>query len=50
MRGFDSKWRDVPHYIIGITKDNWEDFRRDYTLIDNSATWKQILLQTGSHS
>jgi len=25
MRGFDPKWRDVPHYIIGITKDIWED-------------------------
>ncbi|MFZ7091290.1 nuclear transport factor 2 family protein [Primorskyibacter sp. 2E233] len=25
MRGFDPKWCDVPHYIIGITKQIWED-------------------------
>ncbi len=25
MRGFDPKWQDVPHFIIGITKDIWED-------------------------
>jgi hypothetical protein len=25
MRGFDSKWRDVPDFIIGITKKIWED-------------------------
>ncbi|SHE40526.1 SnoaL-like polyketide cyclase [Litoreibacter ascidiaceicola] len=25
MRGFDSKWRDVPDFIIGITKEIWED-------------------------
>jgi predicted ester cyclase len=25
MNGFDPKWRDVPHYIIGITKEIWED-------------------------
>jgi len=25
MRGFDPKWHDVPHYIIGITKQIWED-------------------------
>ncbi|WP_238365871.1 nuclear transport factor 2 family protein [Mesobacterium pallidum] len=25
MRGFDEKWRDVPHFIIGITKEIWED-------------------------
>ncbi|MGR3570448.1 nuclear transport factor 2 family protein [Brevirhabdus sp.] len=25
MRGFDPKWQDVPHYIIGITKQIWED-------------------------
>ena len=27
MRGFDPKWQDVPHYIIGITKEIWEDRR-----------------------
>ncbi len=25
MNGFDPKWRDVPHYIIGITRQIWED-------------------------
>lgn len=25
MRGFDPKWRDLPDFIIGITKEIWED-------------------------
>lgn len=25
MLGFDPKWRDVPHFIIGITQEIWED-------------------------
>lgn len=25
MRGFDPKWQDVPHFIIGITREIWED-------------------------
>ncbi|AHM05827.1 hypothetical protein roselon_03580 [Roseibacterium elongatum DSM 19469] len=25
MKGFDPKFRDFPHYIIGITKEIWED-------------------------
>jgi SnoaL-like domain len=25
MKGFDPKWRDLPDYIIGITKEIWED-------------------------
>jgi len=25
MRGFDPKWRDVPDFINGITKEIWED-------------------------
>ncbi|MEM9247635.1 MAG: nuclear transport factor 2 family protein [Pseudomonadota bacterium] len=25
MRGFDNKWRDFPDYILGITKEIWED-------------------------
>ena len=25
MKGFAEKWRDVPHFIIGITKEIWED-------------------------
>jgi hypothetical protein len=27
MRGFDPKWRDVPHFINGITHDIWEGRR-----------------------
>ncbi|MBX2824404.1 MAG: ester cyclase [Gammaproteobacteria bacterium] len=25
MKGFDSKWQDLPHYILGITREIWED-------------------------
>jgi predicted ester cyclase len=25
MRGFDPKWKDLPDYIIGITREIWED-------------------------
>ena len=25
MKGFDAKFRDFPDYIIGITKEIWED-------------------------
>jgi len=25
MSGFDPEWKDLPHYIIGITKRLWED-------------------------
>jgi len=25
MKGFDPRWRDVPDFIIGITKEIWED-------------------------
>ena len=25
MKGFSNRWRDVPDYIIGITKEIWED-------------------------
>jgi predicted ester cyclase len=25
MRGFDNRWKDFPDYIIGITKEIWED-------------------------
>ena len=24
MQGFDDRWRDLPDYIIGITRDIWE--------------------------
>lgn len=27
LRGFDPKWRDVPHYINGITSEIWEERR-----------------------
>lgn len=27
MKGFDPKWKDFPDYIIGITKEIWEDRR-----------------------
>ena len=27
MKGFDPKWRDVPHFIIGITREIWEERR-----------------------
>jgi len=25
MKGFDARWKDFPEYIIGITKEIWED-------------------------
>ena len=25
MKGFDPRWSDLPHYILGITKEIWED-------------------------
>jgi hypothetical protein len=25
LTGFDPRWRDVPHYILGITREIWED-------------------------
>jgi len=25
MRGFDNRWKDFPDYILGITKEIWED-------------------------
>src|SRR6056297_477907 len=25
MKGFSNRWDDFPHYIIGITKEIWED-------------------------
>ena len=27
MKGFDAKWRDVPHFINGITHEIWEERR-----------------------
>ncbi len=31
MKGFNPKWKDLPHYIIDITKEIWED-RNVHTL------------------
>jgi hypothetical protein len=31
MKGFDPRWKDLPDYIIGITKEIWED-RNVHTL------------------
>lgn len=25
MKGFDARWRDLPDYIIGVTREIWED-------------------------
>jgi hypothetical protein len=25
MKGFDPRWKDLPDYILGITKEIWED-------------------------
>ena len=25
MKGFAEKWKDLPDYILGITKEIWED-------------------------
>ena len=25
MKGFNERWKDFPDYIIGITKEIWED-------------------------
>ena len=25
LKGFDAKWRDFPDYILGVTKEIWED-------------------------
>ena len=36
MRGFDPKWQDVPHFIIGITREIWED-RKIASLRDHDA-------------
>ncbi|MDJ0822933.1 MAG: ester cyclase [Paracoccaceae bacterium] len=29
LPGFDERWRDAPDYVLGITKDIWEDRRID---------------------
>lgn len=39
----------APVYVLGITHAEWGPWglRRDYTLYDETAIWKQILLHTG---
>jgi SnoaL-like domain len=37
MQGFSQRWKDFPDYIIGITKEIWED-RSVHTLHDYYAT------------
>ncbi|MDU8910829.1 ester cyclase [Aestuariicoccus sp. MJ-SS9] len=32
MPGFDDRWRDAPDYVLGITRDIWEDRRIDSLL------------------
>ena len=34
MKNFDPKWRDFPHFIIGITKEIWED--RQISLLETA--------------
>lgn len=29
MQGFDPKWRDFPHYILGVTREIWEERKVD---------------------
>ena len=36
MQNFDPKWRDFPHFIIGITKEIWED--RQIALLNRCYT------------
>jgi predicted ester cyclase len=40
----------APVYVLGITHAEWGPWglRREYTLIDETAVWKQILLHTGA--
>ena len=56
MREFDSKWPDVPNFSMGISHADFSSFsngvqtmRLEHTIIDETAIWKQILLQTGQH-
>lgn len=43
LAGFDPKWNNFPHYILGITKEIWED-RGLHTLHDYYA--KDIIVRT----
>ena len=35
MKGFDPKFRDFPDYIIGITREIWEDRRHPHACTIN---------------
>ena len=41
MRGFDPRWPDAPHYIIGITRQIWEE-RHIGALRDRAAIVSQM--------
>ncbi|MDB1125047.1 nuclear transport factor 2 family protein [Vibrio algarum] len=43
MKGFDEKWKDFPDYILGITKEIWED-RQLHTL--NRYYAKDVIVRT----
>ena len=40
MKGFDARFEDLPGYILGVIRE----FREGH---DETAFWKQILMQTG---
>lgn len=42
MKNFDPKWRDFPHFIIGVTKEIWED--RQISLLE-SCYAKDIIVR-----
>ena len=40
MKGFDSRWKDFPDYIYGVTKEIWEDrnIARSITIMQMIST------------
>jgi hypothetical protein len=45
MRGFDPRWRDLPDYILGITRAIWED--RDVAGLHH--WYGRDMIKRGSH-
>lgn len=45
MKNFDPKWQDFPHFIIGITKEIWED--RQINLLDTCYAPNIIVRSAG---
>lgn len=45
MKGFDPKWRDFPHFIIGITKEIWED--RKISLLETAYARDIVVRSAG---